>query len=222
MVKKEVHKLFKLALDKSASGVDFGGAPAFLTEEIDALLDQATLEVISNKYSGSQNQIAFEGSAKRIADLEELIGTALQSPLAGNQIISNAVTFSTPDDFLFYVDGVIKADDNIFRLSLISHGDSQKFMVTADNNPYIPTPVCVLENGKIKVFYDNQKIKSVQILQLNYIFQPDSFAGKTKDETIDLSDSLIHEIINRAALLALENIESNRTQLKAQLNAIQE
>ncbi|MGM9532147.1 hypothetical protein [Intestinibacter sp.] len=58
---------------------------------------------------------------------------------------------------------------------------------------------------------------------MNYIFTPTRFADlKPSDEISDLSDAIINEIINRAVIIALENIESQRVNTKAQLNGVQE
>ena len=76
MIVSEIHKAFKVMMDKNAEAVAFGGCPAFLPEEIDLFLNQAFIEIISNKFTG-QNvlQTPFEGSVKRVADLEGLVKT---------------------------------------------------------------------------------------------------------------------------------------------------
>lgn len=49
----DLHKAFKVLMDKNSEAVAFGGCPAFLPEEIDLFLNQAYLEVICNKYTGN-------------------------------------------------------------------------------------------------------------------------------------------------------------------------
>lgn len=76
MTINELHIAFKVAMDKNATGVAFGGCPAFLPAEIDLFLNQAYIEVINNKFTGTNTlKTPFEGSVKRIADLEKLIST---------------------------------------------------------------------------------------------------------------------------------------------------
>lgn len=231
ITKRDAHKNFKLLMDKSASGAEFGGCPAFLTEEIDALLDQAALEVISNKYSGTQNQAGFESNNKRITDLNSLVGTALISTNINEEgstpIIDNCAAFKLPDDFLFYVDSIVQytKDENtkLSRVRLISHEESSKFIHTDDNNPYIPDIVAVLEEGKITIYYDLYTIDNIVLMQLNYIFKPTKFKDLNADDNIsDFNDNILNEIINRAVIIALENVESQRVNTKAQLNGVQE
>lgn len=76
MLTSDIHKAFKVIMDKNAEAVSFGGCPAFLPEEIDLFLNQAYIEIICNKYTGQNSlNIAFEGSVKRIQDLEGLVKT---------------------------------------------------------------------------------------------------------------------------------------------------
>lgn len=233
ITKRDAHKNFKLLMDKSASGAEFGGCPAFLTEEIDALLDQAALEVISNKYSGTQNQVGFEGNAKRITDLNSLIGTAIISINSTNEeqdttlLIDNCAQFTLPEDFMFYVDSIVQYtkgnDTKLSRVRLISHEESSKFIHTDDNNPYIPDIVAVLEGDKITIYYDLYTVDNIVLMQLNYIFRPTKFEDLNADDPIsDFNNNVLNEIINRAVVIALENIESQRVNTKAQLNGVQE
>ena len=53
MNNKDSHIYFKVILDKNAEGIAFGGCPAFLPEEIDLFLNQAQLEILSNKTTGN-------------------------------------------------------------------------------------------------------------------------------------------------------------------------
>lgn len=76
MTVSEIHKTFKVMMDKNAEAVAFGGCPAFLPEEIDLFLNQAYVEVICNKYTGTNTlKVPFEGTVKRIQDLEGLVKT---------------------------------------------------------------------------------------------------------------------------------------------------
>lgn len=241
ITKRDAHKNFKLLMDKSASGAEFGGCPAFLTEEIDKFLDQAVLEVISNKYSGTQNNMGFDQTEKRMADLQSLIGSALITASSDSKIKTtvkdcyveiNNRTFQLPCDFMFYVDSIIKvqlksdSEEPVYSIrpvKLVSHEVAHNFIETDLNKPYIPQPVCTLDKDRITIYFDTYDIDRIVVLQLNYIFTPTRFADlKPNDEISDLSDAIINEVINRAVIIALENIESQRVNTKAQLNGIQE
>ena len=67
MNNRTAHIQFKVILDKNDQGVAFGGAPAFLPQEIDLFLNQGQDEIISNKISGNNVlKVGFEGSQQRI------------------------------------------------------------------------------------------------------------------------------------------------------------
>ena len=220
MTKEEVLNKFKVLIDKNA-GVAFGGYPAFLDSEIEIFLNQAMIEVISNKYTGTQNQAGFEDNDKRIADLQTLIGTALIVN-AKETNISNAVSFELPSDFWFYADSYVKINgDKIYQVELTTHEGVKNFAVTHDNDPYIPVAKAVIENNSLIVYYDTHIVNTIDALSLAYIYQPILF-GLNDTTDPGLTESMLNEIINRAVLIALENIESPRTETKAQLNSIQE
>ena len=91
----DLHKAFKVLMDKNSEAVAFGGCPAFLPEEIDLFLNQAYIEVICNKYTGNNTmQVGFEGAVKRIADLQKLIKTDSAQNLVYPYASSNVLTLS--------------------------------------------------------------------------------------------------------------------------------
>lgn len=218
MTKEEVLNKFKVLIDKNA-GVAFGGYPAFIDAEIDMFISQAVHEVISNKYTGTQNQAGFEATDKRIADLQGLVGTALILT-AKETSIPNAVAFELPNDFWFYVDAYVKINGSaVYQVELTTHDIAKNFAVTHDNDPYIPVAKAVLEGGNIIVYYDKHIVNSIDGLAMSYIYNPVIF---TEDILAKELEPLIDEIINRVVLIALENIEAPRTETKAQLNSLQE
>lgn len=218
MTKEEVLNKFKVLIDKNA-GVAFGGYPAFIDAEIDMFISQAVHEVISNKYTGTQNQAGFEANDKRIADLQGLVGTALILT-SKETSIPNAVAFELPNDFWFYVDAYVKINGStVYQTELTTHDIAKNFAVTHDNDPYIPVAKAVLEGNNIVVYYDKHIVNSIDGLAMSYIYTPVIF---TDDVLAKELEPLIDEIINRAVLIALENIEAPRTETKAQLNSLQE
>lgn len=218
MTKEEVLNKFKVLIDKNAD-ISFGGYPAFIDAEIDMFISQAVHEVISNKYTGTQNQAGFEANDKRIADLQGLVGTALILT-SKETSVSNAVAFELPMDFWFYVDAYVKINGStVYQVELTTHDIVKNFAVTHDNDPYIPVAKAVLEGNNIVVYYDKHIVNSIDGLAMSYIYTPVIF---TDDVLAKELEPLIDEIINRAVLIALENIEAPRTETKAQLNSLQE
>lgn len=235
MTKDEVLNKFKVLIDKNAD-VSFGGYPAFLDEEIDIFLEQATVEIITNKYTGTQNQAGFEANDKRIADLQALVGTALIFACNRDTNVDNAIAFELPNDFWFYVDSYIKINGNtVYQIELTTHEIAKRFAVTYDNDPYIPVAKAVLENNHLIVYYDKHIVNTIDGMVMSYIYRPELYSSITDEEYQEKKDilkygaalnpvlePLIDEIINRAVLIALENIEAPRTETKAQLNSLQE
>lgn len=237
MTKEEVLKKFKVLIDKSAD-ISFGGYPAFLDDEIVIFLEQAMKEVLSNKFTGTQNQVGFEGSIKRISDLQGLIASALIANGQDDAFEQNVKIFTLPNDFWFYVDSAIKISkdgcEQNQRLELVAHEESKRFAQTSINKPWIPEPKCVVKDDCLYVFYDTDLVDEIKMLALTYVFMPTMFVTYWSDseteEGVRTSTIMLYhqlepiadEIINRAVLIALENIEAPRTETKTQLNSIQE
>ena len=134
--------------------------------------------------------------------------------------VSNAVAFELPMDFWFYVDAYVKINGStVYQVELTTHDIVKNFAVTHDNDPYIPVAKAVLEGNNIVVYYDKHIVNSIDGLAMSYIYTPVIF---TDDVLAKELEPLIDEIINRAVLIALENIEAPRTETKAQLNSLQE
>ena len=70
MTNKDSHIIFKVVLDKNAEGIAYGGCPAFLDEEVDLFLNQAQLEILSNKITGNNAlRIGLEGSVSNLSEI---------------------------------------------------------------------------------------------------------------------------------------------------------
>ena len=223
----DIHKAFKVIMDKNSEAVAFGGCPAFLPEEIDLFLNQAFVEIVCNKFTGYNTlQQPFEGSVKRIADLENMVKTDYNITLSLNSS-TNVLTvenFSNTDKRMFYVNAVLHFNTNqIANCILISHEDSRKFLKTHTNDPWIDIPVATLENNQLKVFIDVHSMNSPYSIDITYVQFPPKIDYTQANQDINIvPDRVMNEVINRAVVLALDNIESTRTQTKVQLNNLQE
>ena len=210
----DLHKAFKVLMDKNSEAVAFGGCPAFLPEEIDLFLNQAYIEVICNKYTGNNTmKVGFEGAVKRIADLQKLIKTDAAQPLVYPYSSSNVLTLSNffKDNQelkrMFYVDCVLHFNDEVAICTLIDHEKAKGFLQTYNNMPWIETPVAVLEDNTLKIYIDPIRMSA----DTDY----------NKDIT-EVPDYILNEVIDRAVEIALETIESQRTQTKVQLDSLNE
>lgn len=255
MTVSEIHKAFKVIMDKNAEAVAFGGCPAFLPEEIDLFLNQAYIEIISNKFTG-QNvlQAPFEGSVKRIADLEGLVKTDydVEVTLTPNTNVLTLDDYKNKDgqyQRMLYVTVVLhgafqrvigiteqKSDTQIEQTDktinnipdgatciLIDHDIARSFLRTYNNDPWIDTPISTLENNTLKIYIDTHSIAEPYSIDITYVKYPQVINYLEPDTDItEVPKNVLYEVINRAAVIALENIESKRTESKLQINNIQE
>lgn len=225
----DIYKEFKVVLDKNSESVSYGGCPAFLPEEEEQFLNQAYLEVISNKFNGtSPLNVPFEGNTKRTTDLQRLVKTDKDIPLS----LITSTNKLQMDDFvndegenkrLFFIKGILKFGSSITEVKLTSHDIAQPYEMTYANVPWIETPVCVLEDNKLIIYIDPYNMKGSYSLDLMYLAYPTKLDYTEPDKEIDeVPDSVLHEVVNRASVIALENIESQRVSTKVQINNSQE
>lgn len=226
MIVSEIHKAFKVMMDKNAEAVAFGGCPAFLPEEIDLFLNQAFIEIISNKFTG-QNvlQTPFEGSVKRVADLEGLVKTdkGISLALDSSTNVLTLENFSNTGERMFYVTSVLHFNNTSSTCILVSHDDARKFLKTYNNDPWVDTPVATLEDNKLKVMIDTHSMNSPYTIDITYVSFPPIIDSANANTDINVvPDRVLYEVINRATVIALENIESKRTESKVQINNLSE
>ena len=132
----DLHKAFKVLMDKNSEAVAFGGCPAFLPEEIDLFLNQAYIEVICNKYTGNNTmKVGFEGAVKRIADLEKLIATdsAVTITLdSGTNVLRMSDFFNSAGTKhrMLFVQAVLNFNTNKSTVDLVDHETAKRFLKT--------------------------------------------------------------------------------------------
>ena len=223
MTRDQLHIAFKIAMDKNSQNVSFGGYPAFLPEEIDYWLNQGMYQEVSNKFTGLNTlKQPFEKSVKRIHDLENLIKTENIS-LSKDTVFNACVATDVFEDKMFYVDCILKFKDNISTVTLTDHESAKKFKSTYNNLPYIETPVAVIENNDLIIYFDPVSMKSdTYFAQITYVKNPTKVEDLDDLEYSEFPEYMWNEIVNRAVALALENIESGRATSKSQFNQIDE
>lgn len=232
MNNRTAHIQFKVILDKNAQGVAFGGAPAFLPEEIDIFLNQGQDEIISNKISGNNPlKVGFEGSTQRMSELDALLRTdvnVVSSNTSFNEFILNNVHNNGERHTIQNISLKLGAQQT--NCLLVDHNTASLFKQTYNNIPWVEYPVCTIENNNLLIYVDPimmqdsnyQPINGRYNVDITYIKRPTQFNYTKPDEVLDLPDDVMTEVINRAVVLALENIESQRTTSKLQLNQLSE
>lgn len=224
MTRDQLHIAFKIAMDKNSKSVAFGGCPAFLPEEIDYWLNQALYQEINTKFTGNNTlKTAFEGSTKRMHDLEGLIRT--DNVFATKDINTNRcyVTNLYNGQRMFFVDAVLNFGNQSANAVLVSHEVAKNFRQTHDNNPWIETPVCVVEDNTLYIYYDPISMMSnTYSVDITYLKEPTKIENLPAAGMDEIPEYMQFEMVNRAVELALEDIESRRVQTKSQLNQLDE
>lgn len=235
MTNKDSHIYFKVQIDKNAEGVAFGGAPAFLPEEIDLFLNQAQLEILSNKITGNNVlRTGIEGSVSNMSELDRLIATDRNIYAYHNQYNEYIASDLHADNRMTILDVQLKYNNELQSNCMLSaHQSAKLFKQTYNNIPWIEYPVVVLENNSILLYVDPiQKLDPIYApridsseyyrLDITYVKKPTKFDYTNPNDELDFSEDVMYEIINRAVVIALENVESQRQQTKLSLNQISE
>lgn len=225
MTRSEFHSYFKIAMDKNSQSIAFGGCPAFLPEEIDYWLNQGLYQEISNKFTGNNYlKTSFEGSVKRVHDLEKLVRTDENVTANSEYDINRCYVVNLMNDArMFFVDAMLNFDGKKAQIKLINHEDASRFKKTYNNNPWIEDPVAVIEDNTLYVYYDPISMTSNNYtVDITYIKFPTKIQDLPTEGMSEIPEYMQFEVINRAVELALEDIESKRTQAKTQLNQLDE
>lgn len=225
MTVPEAHIAFKIETDKNAVNIGMSGCPSFLPEEIDYWLYTAYLIKIATKFTGNNNlQALFEGNIKRVADLEGLVKTdrsiTLLSESISNRLTMNdfksSVTYGdeAQDKRMYFIEGILHFGNNkIANVKPISHEQARRFLETYSNKPWIEEPVAILEDNKLIVFVDKDLMIGPYTIDITYLAYPRKINNQDITSTLDeVPEYMQYEVIKLAADMAIENIESPRTQ----------
>lgn len=232
MTRDELHIAFKIELDKNSDSIAYGGCPAFIDVEIDYWLNRALYDIIISKFTGSNSDIKFEGSVKRISDLERLVRTDTDLNLIKDQNLNcvylenllNLQQYSKGR--MLFVQAILKWSDGdkekLATVKLINHIDVKQFIQTYNNTPWIEDPVGVIKDNTLYIYYDPISMKSNNYsLDLTYVKHPCLVNELPATSALsELPDQTWFQVIGKAVELALENIESPRVQTKNQLNTL--
>lgn len=235
MTNKDSHIIFKVYLDKNAEGVAYGGCPAFLEEEIDIFLNQAQLEILSNKITGNNAlRTGLEQTVSNMSELDKLIVTDTDLEAVHTNYNEFVLEDIHLEDRLTILGVLLKYGQFQANCVLTNHDLVKPYKQTYNNVPWVENPIATLENNKLLVYVDPVLMQNSMYaprvednteyyrVNVTYVKQPTKFDYTLPNNELDFSDDVMYEIINRAVVLALENIESQRQQSKFQLNQVSE
>lgn len=205
-------------MDKNAQSVAFGGCPAFLPSEIDYWLNNALYQEINTKFTGNNTtKIGFEKSVKRVHDLENLIRTDKQVVATKEAGVNRCfITNLFSGKRMFFVDAILNFGSDKANVILVTHEDAKRFKKTHNNNPWVETPVAVIEDNSLYIYYDDISMNSTDYtVDITYVKQPTKIEDLPAEGMDEIPEYMQHEVVNTAVALALEDIESRRVQTKS-------
>lgn len=228
MNRDELHIAFKIEMDKNSQSVAYGGCPAFLPEEVDYWLNKGYYDVLTTKFSGQNStETAFEGSVKRIADLERLVKTDSSIPVnlteGTNKLILTNLLNRNEDNSgrMFFIDAVLHWGNKQAVVELVSHEIARNFTKTYNNNPWIEKPVATIQDNSLVIYIDPIEMTGTFTVDITYVKHPTLITDLPSDTGLtEVPEYVQNEIVNKAVQLALDNIESQRVQIKSQLNTL--
>lgn len=239
ITRSDLHVAFKVVMDKNSQSTAFGGAPAFLDAEIDYWLDQALFQLVSTKFTGHNIlEQPFEGSVKRIQDLEKLVKTdkGISASLdegTNRIVIPNLLQNQTEGEGrMFFVNAVIHWTQSLNQdvikrtpsatVQMIDHLIANRFLETYNNKPWIDTPVATIENNSLQIYVDSASTQEPYTVDITYVKYPTKIENLGSEGLVEIPEYMRYELINNAVQLALENIESRRIETKLQINNLAE
>lgn len=228
MTRDELHIAFKIEMDKNSQSVAYGGCPAFLPEEVDYWLNKGYYDVLTTKFSGQNStETAFEGSVKRIADLERLVKTDNSIPVnltegTNKLVLTNLLNRNeTNTGRMFFIESVLHWGTKSAVIELVSHEIARNFVKTYNNNPWIEKPVATIQDNSLVIYIDPIEMTGTFTVDITYVKHPTLITNLPSDTGLtEVPEYVQNEIVNKAVQLALDNIESQRIQTKSQLNTL--
>lgn len=245
MTVPEMHLALRMYIDKSTSLV---GTVDFLPEEIDFWLNEAQERFIKQRMFGDNVfKTGFEQSSKRIEDLKSLLVQTNYLTLTASSFGANVKTCALPTgtsfptiyvgtEYMYYINSDVKDSLGVSlqTADYIQQSEISKYIKDALNNPYIRRPFVFLTHKTLSttssignagvefgVVYGDEFVPAT--LSVTYIRRPLKLGYTavpyTVTSTCELSDHTHIEIVNIAAELLLENIESPRVQTNTPINA---
>lgn len=214
----EFHTEFKTRCDK----IDGLLLPNLLTSEIDLLLNQAQDRFVKQRYGKTNTKReSFEETQKRIDDLKAITRNVIIAPLAysaTDNIDTNARFFTLPVDYWFIIQeraDITYSDchgvsiSELVEIRPTEHNEFTKVMKDPFRKPDTSKVLRLMENGMVELVFDSSV--TVNSYRLRYIKAPVrmSYTGSV---TCELSSHAHTEVVDIAVQIALEYIESKRTQ----------
>jgi len=192
-------------------------------DSIYLFLNSAINRFIKQRFTGNNaRQVAYEGDQKRNDDLLTLVTTATETLVDPIDWITNARKVRLPTDYLFLDELYLTLTRDSVNYKTIGEkiiaDDAREFMFIENINiPLIDAPKFYFEGSELIIIYENTD--TLVDVTFRYLKQPQLVSVS---QNSDLPIHTHEEIVEIAIGLALENDESQRTQLHQQkLNVVE-
>ena len=226
MLPQELHKRFKIAIDKEGIST----VPSFTAIEIDYWINTAQDRLINLKFTGTNpRRIGIDQDQKRIDDLSRLYTSSQEELLVTEGSRGYDVyTMVMPSDYmhLVSVDAGILIDDKYKEVqpiectlenisSKLSNSLSEHRVHNGDAKP-----LQVMHSDSIKFYTDKSYV--VEYASIVYVRKPSRVIYSSNVELTHFPDYMWDEVISLATRLALSNTADSRYSTYAQESQIVE
>ena len=214
----EAHIEFEVTLDKRSTSQ----APEMSAEVIDYFLNEGIARFVKTRYSKNNiYQAGFEEIQKRTEDLRTLVVTEERPVVPVPYEDANYVQVELPDtanQYWFYLRGraeVTKGTcDPVYNgVKLVRQDKLERVKIDPFNKTTASRPVVYFENGNIIIITDSTF--TVDNFKITYLKEPAKVNDGTYGQPVvqfNMPEHTHKEIVQLAADIALENIESQRVQ----------
>ena len=238
-----MHRELDITLDK----VDSSAYPEFLIGEKDYFLTEAQHRIVKTKYGGNNvYRTGFEQSQKRSDDIKNLVvsrfaqvsvsphyvevGDNIYKADLNSLFTSEDLSTVSDSEYMFYIKSAAKTCYiskanccGYHKVKLVQQDDISSISGDPFNKPTPERPIIFFEDGGILIW--GGKDATIESFMVTFIRRPKDinlggYDGPEQD--CELSEHVHKEIVQLAARIALESIESPRQQTQEGLNVRQQ
>lgn len=214
MTHADIYTKFMIEYDKASVTSSY---PSLTKYEVATILNKAYLTLVTGKVSGNNfRKVSLEQDTKSSTDIQPLIHTKILSSPQGTST-PNECKYQLGNDVMFALNA-LWGNRNTY---ILTHQVANNYRQNDINYPWVPNPICYLEDNCIYVLFDPETVNPTDNdMTLTYVEEPTKFTSEFNGE-FELADYMAEELINIAILFAAENVQSPRYQTISQIAPIE-
>ena len=214
---KQLHIGVNLGVQKIASHQ----RDDFMPQEIDFYLNNAVNDFITEQYSYLKQEKRDTGGQFVNENLRTLIKTAIinykESPPPGDETNAtsgsyypNSIVGPVPQDYLYYVFGIMRVNDELHNLRYIQPKGIKPFLATADNSPIFREFPLFISDRDFSIICDSLvEPDDCNNITITYISKPDIIEyteGTKENEYVSLPPHTHKMIVDIAVQTMLRDL----------------